>query len=71
MMIKQTNFSKNLTKKDLIRILEKIDSERTRQSFKEYSFKEEDLILPQAAELPCVLGTAHLPRGYTPVTVEK
>lgn len=27
--------------------------------------------IARAAELPCVLGTAHLPKGYTPVTVEK
>lgn len=34
-MTKQANFSKDLTKKDLIKILEKIDSERTRQCFDE------------------------------------
>lgn len=28
-------------------------------------------VIARAAELPCVLGTAHLPKGYTPVTVEK
>lgn len=27
--------------------------------------------IARAAELPCVLGTAHLPKGYTPVTFEK
>jgi predicted metal-binding protein len=27
--------------------------------------------IARAAGLPCVLGTAHLPKGYTPVTVEK
>jgi hypothetical protein len=37
MMTKQAGFQKDLTKKDLIKILEKIDSERTRQSLKEYS----------------------------------
>lgn len=42
MMTKQTNFSKDLTKKDLIKILEKIDSERTRQNLKDYSLIEED-----------------------------
>jgi hypothetical protein len=28
-------------------------------------------VIARAAELPCVLGTAHLPKGYTPVIVEK
>lgn len=48
MMTKQAGFHKDLTKKDLIKILEKIDSERTRQSLKEYSSEEEDLSRPQA-----------------------
>ena len=27
--------------------------------------------IAQAAGLPCVLGTAHLPKDYIPVTIEK
>jgi hypothetical protein len=41
MMMKQTNFSKDLTKKDLIKILKKIDSERTTETLKDYSFIKE------------------------------
>jgi hypothetical protein len=41
MMTKQTSFSKDLTKKDLIKILRKIDSERTTEILKDYSFMEE------------------------------
>jgi hypothetical protein len=40
-MTKQTSFSKDLTKKDLIKILRKIDSERTTEILKDYSFMEE------------------------------
>ncbi|HSL61798.1 MAG TPA: hypothetical protein VK885_08430 [Desulfotignum sp.] len=56
MMTKQANFQKDLTKKDLIKLLEKIDSERTSQGMKEYSFAEEDIIRPRAAGLPSVSG---------------
>jgi hypothetical protein len=48
MMTKKASFQKDLTKKDLIKILEKIDSEKTRQCLKEYSFEEEGFIRPQA-----------------------
>lgn len=41
MMTNQTNFSKDLTKKDLIKILKKIDSERTTETLKDYSFIKE------------------------------
>jgi hypothetical protein len=40
-MTKQTGFQRDLTKKDLIKILEKIDSERNTETLKGYSFIEE------------------------------
>ena len=37
------NPQKKFTKKDLIKILEKMDSERTKQNLKEYSVKDKEL----------------------------
>ena len=42
-MTNQANSKKDLTKKDLIKILEKIDSERIKQNLKEYSVAEQNL----------------------------
>ena len=42
-MTKQAKPNRDLTKKDLIKILEKIDSERTRQNLKDASAGQEDL----------------------------
>lgn len=42
-MKKQTNTKKDLTKKDLIKILDKIDSEQTKQGLKEYSATKKNL----------------------------
>jgi|GEM_PF-3918252 len=41
MITKQTGFQKDLTKKDLIKILEKIDSERNTETLKGCFFMEE------------------------------
>jgi hypothetical protein len=42
-MTKQTNPKKDLTKKDLVKILEKIDSERMNRKFKEDSIAAKKL----------------------------
>ena len=42
-MTKQANSKKELTKKDLLKILEKIDSERRKQNLKEVSVTEKEL----------------------------
>ncbi|WP_022666726.1 hypothetical protein [Desulfospira joergensenii] len=42
-MAKETHSKKDLTKKDLIKFLEKIDSERTRQNLQEDSAPKKEL----------------------------
>ncbi len=42
-MTEQANTKKEFTKKDLIKILEKIDSERTKHSLREYSDTKKEL----------------------------
>lgn len=41
-MTKQTNSKTDVTKKDLIKIIEKIDADRTKQDWKTYSAAEKN-----------------------------
>ncbi|GAB6147047.1 hypothetical protein JCM12294_44910 [Desulfocicer niacini] len=61
MMTKQTNSKKDLTKKDLIKILKKIDWERTQQNLKKdsVSYEESPLIPPLFERVSMVSGSGY------------